>query len=144
MKRFVYFARFEPGYIKVGHSNQPERRIKYFQRSSYRTPSEADLSSGVLLATIPGSPKDERNVQKILNPHAVSGTREWFHDNFDVRTAVSEFSRQLPKRQRTTRTFFVAAGLSQGQHAQLKSICLDRGIAIQDYVRELVVRALQK
>jgi hypothetical protein len=81
---YIYFVQGESGGpIKIGHSIDPEKRIKELQ-TGY-----PDMLK--LLFMIPGSEERERQVHKMLSKHRLNG--EWFRPDAELLEKVQELTR---------------------------------------------------
>lgn len=76
---YVYFIRAASGFIKIGYSIDPQRRLEELRKDCYE-----ELT---LIATQPGNISDENRFHKVLRDSHVMG--EWFKPTNDVLLAVS-------------------------------------------------------
>lgn len=79
---YVYFVRFDPGFIKIGYSGNPLRRI-----TSLASPSNAShIPPGLipetlmLIGVIRGTPDLESRMLANARRWAVPNASEWFHE----------------------------------------------------------------
>lgn len=79
----VYFIQDEDGYIKIGFAVSVADRIKTLQ-----TGSRQELR---ILATMAGTPKDERKLHRRFRTDHVRG--EWFYPSDDLCDFIEEVSR---------------------------------------------------
>lgn len=86
----VYFARVGQ-YIKVGHSANPERRVRRLFASETRYGAPDDCPTGLehreLLATLPGHTTQEATAHAALDDFRVAG--EFFVDEPEVRSYLA-------------------------------------------------------
>lgn len=84
----VYFARVGR-YIKVGFSENPERRAARLFASATRYGAPKDIGAGTpreLIGFVPGHLNEERTAHAALNDFRVTG--EWFIDEPEVRDYI--------------------------------------------------------
>lgn len=84
----VYFAQVGR-YIKVGYSENPERRVRRLWKSEtrYSRPADCPTSPPLLLATIPGGRNEEFICHRALGDYAVGC--EFFLDEPGVRMFIA-------------------------------------------------------
>lgn len=85
----VYFAQVGR-YIKVGYSENPERRVRNLFKSETRYGAPRDVTTDSprhLIAAVPGELADEFAAHRALDDFRVSG--EWFLDEPEVRTYIT-------------------------------------------------------
>lgn len=101
MTGFIYAISDGSGAVKIGWSQNPEKRLNNIQAHN---PRKCDL-----IGVLPGKKADERRAHKQLSHHRIS--REWFALEGDVRAFVDAMERPAPKRvvrQRASSPAFVA------------------------------------
>ena len=76
-ERYVYFIECE-GYVKIGMSGNPERRLKSLQVSGNGTyaPKLIDLTTAKIIAVEDGGPERERELHQRFDSSRYTG--EWF------------------------------------------------------------------
>ena len=89
----VYFA-LVGDHIKIGHSDNPERRVRrlFSSATRYGAPAETStaLADRVTLRVIPGDLGDERAVHEALRDFAVGN--EWFANEPEVREYIADLT----------------------------------------------------
>jgi hypothetical protein len=89
-KTHVYFIHCD-GYVKIGRSDNPERRFADLCRENDTTirPAGLDMSKAKILGTIFGSRAIESHLHGLLFDKHVAG--EWFHYDTEVATLIESF-----------------------------------------------------
>ena len=108
---YVYFAECEPGYVKIGYSTDPIRRLVSIRNTcSLLIPSDANLHTLRLIGVTPVNRYREGQIHRDLATHKVIG--EWFRLTPPVREFIraaklSKAPRINPQEARADKAFRV-------------------------------------
>lgn len=119
---YVYIIRFDPGFIKIGFSADPLRRITMLEAASTaRSRPDIALGTGKLIGTIEATPEDESALHQRFAKWLCPGTNEWFIDNPELLAEIATFpfvqARQQYSRVKTDPALVSAARSEQARAA---------------------------
>lgn len=137
MTGYVYFARFDPGFVKIGYSADPVRRVGSLATSGNTIfPAEVNRASGRLVKVIPGNRETERGLHERFSSHRDVG--EFFVDC----DPLSSFIESLACADVKAGRFTVA--LPADLHGRLRTISDKTGISLARLLKDAVVAYLRR
>lgn len=138
---YVYLAARSDGFLKVGISLTPSRRIVTFTRTRPGCKSP-DVGSGqkvsvALLRTAIGGRREESDAHKTLRPFLVAGCNEWFHDTPRSRQLADSALRLIGPDMRASEEQLVSRSIriSRSTMKAMRIECLEQGISIHSFVK---------
>lgn len=86
MSGYVYFAHFDPGFIKIGHSAHPLLRVAQIRSGNGNVPPAALRQTGRIMKAVRGTQREERALQSRFS--ALPNQREWFRNTAKLRLFI--------------------------------------------------------
>lgn len=142
---YIYFAKVNPGFIKIGWSGKPVHRVKSFRRSG-RFPQ--NIQQGAKNSSMIGAIKGGRDVERLMhqkfNPFVVSGCPEWFSDVPAFHQILSTIELLRPESLIDIGCKMTTLQIPTHTHAKLKDINARVHVPIKFILETLVAKYLDQ